>query len=87
VAEEQRSELAILDIGLPVVDGYELAVRLRARHGPSLRLFAVTGYGQEADKARARRAGFDRHFVKPVATEALLRAIEEDGAGASSQPS
>ena len=57
----------LLDIGLPGMDGYEVARRLRGK--PQTRnavLIAMTGYGQEADKERARRAGFDHHFVKPV---------------------
>jgi PAS domain S-box-containing protein len=66
-------DVAILDIGLPVMDGYELAVRLRERLGaqtPSL--FAVTGYGQENDRARSRQAGFAEHFVKPIVPDKLL---------------
>ncbi|MBX9605849.1 MAG: response regulator [Gammaproteobacteria bacterium] len=58
-------EVVLLDIGLPVIDGYELAGRLRRARG-SLRIVAVTGYGQEADVRRARAAGFDEHLVKPV---------------------
>ena len=77
-AAAHRPEIAILDIGLPVVDGYELARRLRQRLGEPLLIYAVTGYGQDSDRAKALAAGFGRHFVKPVETEALLRAIEED---------
>jgi signal transduction histidine kinase/ActR/RegA family two-component response regulator len=79
-------DVAILDIGLPVMDGYELAGALRERLGPSLRLMAVTGYGQEQDRARAERAGFDAHFVKPVALGKLVAAIEMPlvGQGAAS---
>lgn len=69
-------EVAILDIGLPVMDGYELAAALLARFGPSLRLMAVTGYGQEQDKIRTQRAGFEAHFVKPVGLGKVLAAIE-----------
>lgn len=58
------------------MDGYELASRIRER-APGIRLFAVTGYGQEHDVHRARSAGFDRHFVKPVDVERLRRAIME----------
>jgi PAS domain S-box-containing protein len=75
---EFRPQIAILDIGLPVMDGYELAVALRARLGPELRLLAVTGYGQERDRARSHEVGFARHFVKPVALSDLLEAIEVD---------
>jgi PAS domain S-box-containing protein len=60
-------DLAVLDIGLPVIDGYELARRMRALlNGHPCRLVALTGYGQEADKARSGEAGFERHLVKPV---------------------
>ena len=73
-----RPEVAILDIGLPVMDGYELAVALRDRLGPELRLLAVTGYGQEGDRARSREVGFEKHFVKPVALTDLLDALDLD---------
>ncbi|WP_224244170.1 hybrid sensor histidine kinase/response regulator [Hyalangium gracile] len=71
-----RPDVAVLDIGLPVMDGYELAGRLRAQpalHG--LKLIALTGYGQESDRLRAHQAGFDLHVVKPVEFAQLLGAI------------
>ncbi len=68
-------EIAILDIGLPVMDGYQLALALRTRLG-SVRLMALTGYGQEQDRARSQQAGFAAHFVKPVGLDKLLAAIE-----------
>jgi PAS domain S-box-containing protein len=58
-------EVALLDIGLPSMNGYELARGIREQV-PRVRLVAVTGYGQEADRVRARAAGFDAHLVKPV---------------------
>jgi len=62
-----RPQVAILDIGLPGMDGYELALRLREQPGGSaLRLFAVTGYGQEADRQKALDAGFEQHLTKPI---------------------
>jgi signal transduction histidine kinase len=71
-----RPEIAILDLGLPVMDGYELAERLRKDPASAqCRLIALSGYGQEADKLRSRRAGFELHLVKPVELEELLRAI------------
>jgi len=67
-----RPEIAFLDIGLPVMDGYQLARRMRAVPGlQEVRLVAVTGFGQEADRGRAREAGFDEHLVKPVEIDAL----------------
>jgi signal transduction histidine kinase/CheY-like chemotaxis protein len=75
VIDEFRPEVAVLDIGLPVVDGYELARLLRQR-GKRIRLIAVTGYGQESDKERAVNAGFDAHLVKPVHIDRLRTVIE-----------
>ena len=69
-------EIAILDIGLPGMDGYDLATTLRERAGATIALIAVTGYGQEQDRLRAERAGFGSHFVKPVALARLLAEIE-----------
>jgi CheY-like chemotaxis protein len=67
VADEFGPDAALLDIGLPGMDGYELARKLRARHyGRGLLLVAVTGYGQPEDHARAGEAGFDIHLVKPL---------------------
>jgi signal transduction histidine kinase len=71
-----RPDVVLVDIGLPRVDGYQVAQTLRARH-PHLRLVAVTGYGQPEDKRRARNAGFDEHLVKPVDPVALGRALGE----------
>ncbi len=75
-----RPHAAVLDIGLPVMDGYELAGRIRERLGDDApALFAVTGYGQASDAARSRDAGFRTHFVKPVDGDALLREVERVG--------
>jgi signal transduction histidine kinase/ActR/RegA family two-component response regulator len=70
-------DLAILDIGLPDMDGYALARKLidRARSS-DLRLVALTGYGGEADRSRALASDFDEHFVKPVAFDRLLSAVQ-----------
>jgi CheY-like chemotaxis protein len=65
---------AVLDIGLPLLDGYELARRLRADF-PEIRLVAVTGYGQERDRSHSRAAGFHAHLVKPVDIGALTKAL------------
>jgi signal transduction histidine kinase/ActR/RegA family two-component response regulator len=80
VAETWEPDIALVDIGLPVMDGYELAGRLREIvTSKPLRLMAVTGYGLEADRQRSRRAGFDMHLVKPVDVRALLSALDADG--------
>ena len=69
-------DVALLDIGLPVMDGYELAAHLRETLGAAApRLVAVTGYGQQHDRDRSRAAGFATHLVKPVDAELLFRAI------------
>jgi CheY-like chemotaxis protein len=69
--------VALLDIGLPGMDGNELAQRLRARPDTAaVTLVAITGYGQERDRQRALAAGFDHHLVKPVNTEALGAVLD-----------
>jgi CheY-like chemotaxis protein len=77
VARAHPPELAILDIGLPDMDGYTLAVLLRRQQGGSLRLVALSGYGQLADVARAAEAGFDLHLTKPATLDDLVRAIAQ----------
>lgn len=72
-AEALVPEVAFIDIGLPLMDGYEVAQRLReAGAGRRLYLVAVTGYGQESDRERSRAAGFDLHLVKPVDLDRVL---------------
>lgn len=67
LARDWRPEIGFLDIGLPMVNGYELARRLRGDAATAaMRLVAVTGWGQDKDRQRALDAGFDRHLVKPV---------------------
>jgi CheY-like chemotaxis protein len=73
VAAEFRPDMVVLDIGLPGMDGYEVARRLRALPGlEDVTLIALTGYGQHDDLERARQAGFDHHLLKPVLPEAVL---------------
>jgi signal transduction histidine kinase/ActR/RegA family two-component response regulator len=75
-ASSQRPDVAVVDIGLPGIDGYEVARRLRADEGTrGMGLIALTGYGQEDDRRRALEAGFDEHLVKPVEPDALGAAI------------
>jgi len=74
--DEFQPAVVLLDIGLPGLDGYEVAERIRAKHGKQgLQLIAITGYGQEADRARAREAGFMHHLVKPVDFADLRRVL------------
>lgn len=70
-------EIVILDIGMPVMDGYEAARRIRAAStgSSSVTLIALTGWGQQSDKHAAADAGFDHHFTKPVETERLLELL------------
>jgi PAS domain S-box-containing protein len=69
-AQRFLPEIAVLDIGLPGLDGYQLAARLREVLGTHpCRLVALTGYGQESDKARCHAAGFELHLVKPISAE------------------
>jgi signal transduction histidine kinase/DNA-binding response OmpR family regulator len=71
-AQSFRPEIVLLDIGLPGVDGYEVARRLKQDPvTQTIHIIAVTGYGQEADRLRAQEAGFDHHLVKPVDPEVL----------------
>jgi CheY-like chemotaxis protein len=67
---------AVIDIGLPGMDGYQLATEIRRRlAGRPMRLIAFTGYGGADDVARAKIAGFDAHLVKPVEIDRLLAAL------------
>jgi signal transduction histidine kinase len=75
-----RPDAAVLDIGLPGMDGYELARRLRALlHPARVRLVALSGYGQDADRRASQGAGFDRHLVKPADLDALVDALAQPG--------
>jgi signal transduction histidine kinase/CheY-like chemotaxis protein len=75
-AEIFRPDVALLDIGLPGMNGYELAQRLRAMPNlESIRLIAITGYGQVEDHQRSRAAGFDAHMVKPVDHSSLQQSL------------
>jgi two-component system CheB/CheR fusion protein len=74
-----KPSIALLDLGLPVMDGFELARKLRASFDPAaLRLIAVTGYGQDSDRLKAKEAGFDHHLVKPIDVSVLIPLIDSD---------
>ncbi len=76
-AQEYRPEFVLLDIGLPGMDGYEVARRLRRDENlRGIKLIAVSGYGQESDRRRSQEAGFDQHLVKPVDPGVLLGFLE-----------
>jgi PAS domain S-box-containing protein len=71
-----RPDIAVLDIGLPVLDGYQLAARMRTLlAGHPCRLFALTGYGQDADLAKSAAAGFERHLVKPIMPDQVAQLV------------
>ena len=70
-----RPSLVLLDIGLPKLNGYEAARRIRQECEPPLTLVAVTGWGQDEDRQRSQEAGFDMHMVKPVDLGALQQLI------------
>jgi signal transduction histidine kinase len=73
---QNRPDVAFVDIGLPLLDGYGVATRLRAEAGANVpRLIAMTGFGRDADKQRAHEVGFDQHIVKPASIEALKQAL------------
>jgi PAS domain S-box-containing protein len=81
-ARAHRPEVVLLDIGLPGLDGYEVARRLRAEPGfKGALLVALTGYGQDEDRRRSQAAGFDLHLVKPVDLATLQDALSRAGAG------
>ena len=81
-AQKFRPEVVLLDIGLPGLDGLEVARRLRAMNlSPRPMLVALTGYGQNDDVRRSKEAGFDHHLVKPTDPQTLIALL-----GSASQP-
>jgi PAS domain S-box-containing protein len=77
IADRVRPQVAILDIGMPDVDGYAAARALRERSwARNLILYALTGWGQSTDRERTRAAGFDRHFVKPVTVDEITHDLD-----------
>jgi len=80
LALARRPDVALVDIGLPDVDGYEVCRRIRHELGHALRIFALSGYGQPQDRERSAHAGFDAHLVKPVPQERLRQLLAEPSA-------
>src|SRR6187200_2893621 len=77
-ADEFRPAVALLDIGLPKLSGYDIARHVRAQRGGEVLLVAITGWGQEDDRRRAREAGFDHHFTKPADFDRPLELIDQE---------
>ncbi len=77
-ARSQRPEVVLLDIGLPGLDGYQVASQLRQMEGVAkARIIAVTGYCAEEDRRRSKEAGFDFHLGKPVEPEVLFKLLNQ----------
>jgi CheY-like chemotaxis protein len=70
-----RPNVAIIDVGLPDLDGFEVAKRIRAAQLASIRLIALSGHGLPQDRSRASEAGFDEHLVKPITPDRLMGAL------------
>jgi DNA-binding response OmpR family regulator len=81
LAGEFKPEIVLLDIGMPKISGYDVARRLRQERGDSIFIIAISGWGQDEDRKRARDSGFDHHFTKPVDFEALLALIDSESPG------
>jgi len=77
VGEQFRPRVALLDIGMPGTNGYDVARALRRSQGPRVTLVAVTGWGQDADRRRSSEAGFDHHLTKPVDPNTLGHLLAE----------
>jgi len=85
-ARQHRPDVILCDIGLPVMDGYEVARQIRATVAPGIRLVALSGYASDGDVSRAMRAGFDYHVGKPPDIDAVLALVAE-APGGEQQPS
>ena len=77
-ADEFQPAVALLDIGLPQLSGYDIARHVRQMRGEDVLLVAITGWGQEDDRRKAREAGFDHHFTKPADFEQLVQLIDRE---------
>ena len=82
-ALDYHPDLAFMDVGMPMLNGFELAARLRAQHWPDPgppHLVALTGWGQEDDRRRSEAAGFDEHLVKPAELDTIERVCRSAAA-------
>jgi PAS domain S-box-containing protein len=87
IAQADKPRIVLLDLGMPGMDGYEVARRLRQQPGMGgVFLVAVTGWGQEEDRRRSRKAGFDQHLVKPVDPAALQQVLAHSQAATPASP-
>ena len=81
-----RPDIALVDIGLPEVDGYQVARRVRGELGQSIMLIALTGYGRPEDRRQALESGFDVHLTKPVDPQHLTELIDAGFSGMPGHP-
>ena len=77
VADNWQPQVVLLDIGMPGMDGFQVAQQLRKQEKTPSCLVALTGYGQEEDRRRSQAAGFDRHLIKPVEPAALQEFLAQ----------
>jgi CheY-like chemotaxis protein len=85
IVRTKRPDVALVDIGLPGIDGYEVARRIRELGPPQPFMVALTGYSRSEDRDRASEAGFDTHLVKPVDPEALATLVSRGTPGPGSR--
>jgi CheY-like chemotaxis protein len=85
IVRTKRPDVALVDIGLPGIDGYEVARRIRELGPPQPFMVALTGYSRPEDRDRASEAGFDTHLVKPVDPEALATLVSRGTPGPGSR--
>jgi CheY-like chemotaxis protein len=87
LAAAMRPDVVLLDLGMPHLDGFGVAQQIRsASWGSTIALIALTGFGQQEDRQRTRRAGFDAHLVKPSTLEQIREAIREATATRAQKP-
>jgi DNA-binding response OmpR family regulator len=78
IAAKFKPEIVFLDIGLPGMDGFEVARELRSALGDAVTLVALTGYGQASDREKSAEAGFDHHLVKPARLDQIREILDMD---------